>query len=227
MPGKFLLLAIVPFLAAGQVPDDGGNVACPTARACWDELRKGNQRWAQDPIRLTHPNQTAARRAYVANTAQKPFAVIVTCADSRVPPELIFDRGLGDLFIIRVAGNIVDDFSVGSIQFAVEAVGVKLVVVMGHEKCGAVEAALQFDPKDPLPKPPLRLLVEALVPARTWARQAWGEPVSLNDATDANVYINIAKIRRVTDPIAGPEAVIGKRYMLDGRVVDLRPAGTK
>ena len=103
--------------------------------------------------------------------------MIVACSDSRVPPELIFDRGLGDLFIIRVAGNIVDEFSLGAIQYALQQVGTKLVVVMGHEKCGAIEAALDFDASKPEPAKPLRLLVEGLVPARTWARKEWGPSV--------------------------------------------------
>jgi carbonic anhydrase len=204
-----------------------GNVSCATARACWEELQKGNQRWALDPIRLTHPNLTATRRAYVANNKQAPFAVIVTCADSRVAPELIFDRGVGDLFVIRSAGNIVDDFMVGSIQFALQDVGVKLVVVMGHEKCGAIEGAMSFDPRQPTPAPPLRSLLEALVPCKAWAERQWGSGVSLDDATDANVYINMEKIRRVSDRIAGPDAVIGKRYLLNGRVVGLRPLARK
>jgi carbonic anhydrase len=221
------LAALFPGLIVGQVQKAEGNVSCDTARACWEELRKGNERWAQDPIRLTYPNQNAARRSYVANSNQKPFAVIVACSDSRVPPELIFDRGLGDLFIIRVAGNIVDEFSLGAIQYALQQVGTKLVVVMGHEKCGAIEAALNFDASKPEPAKPLRLLVEGLVPARTWARKEWGPSVGLNDVADANVYLNMEKVKRLAEPIAGPDAVMGKRYMLDGHVVDLRPAGRK
>ncbi len=82
------------------------------------------------------------RRRDLKDKGQKPFAVILTCSDSRVPPELLFDQGLGDLFVIRVAGNIVDPVAVGSVEYAVEHLNTPLVVVMGHEKCGAVQAAV-------------------------------------------------------------------------------------
>src|SRR5207248_10775636 len=89
---------------------------------------------------LQHPGQTAERRAELANT-QHPFATIVDCSDSRVPPEIVFDQGLGDLFIFRVAGNVIDDHGLGSIEYAVDHLGVRLIVVLGHQRCGAVQAA--------------------------------------------------------------------------------------
>jgi carbonic anhydrase len=89
-----------------------------------------------------HPDESMARRKELI-AGQHPFAVILGCADSRVPPELLFDQGMGDLFVIRVAGNIVDDAILGSIEYAVEHLGTKLIVVLGHEKCGAVSAAVQ------------------------------------------------------------------------------------
>ncbi|HEX3229536.1 MAG TPA: carbonic anhydrase, partial [Pyrinomonadaceae bacterium] len=82
----------------------------------------------------------AKRREELAN-AQHPFAVIVGCADSRVPPEIVFDQGLGDLFVLRVAGNVIDDHSLGSAEYAVDHLGVRLMVVLGHQRCGAVKAA--------------------------------------------------------------------------------------
>jgi carbonic anhydrase len=94
--------------------------------------------WAQEPA----ADQSLARRKELT-AGQHPFAVILGCADSRVAPELLFDQGLGDLFDIRVAGNIVDDAVLGSIEYAVEHLGTKLVVVLGHEKCGAVSAAVE------------------------------------------------------------------------------------
>ena len=102
-------------------------------------LVEGNQRYVAS--QYLHPHQLAERRTEIAK-GQHPFAVILTCADSRVPPEVVFDQGLGDLFVIRVAGNIVDDAVLGSIEYAVAHLGTSLVVVMGHERCGAVSAAV-------------------------------------------------------------------------------------
>lgn len=98
-------------------------------------LVEGNRRYQAQ--RLTHPHQNAARRAALA-AGQHPFAAVLSCADSRVPPEIVFDQGLGDLFVVRVAGNITDDVVLGSLEYAVEHLHVPLVVVLGHYKCGAV-----------------------------------------------------------------------------------------
>ncbi|HQE81155.1 MAG TPA: carbonic anhydrase [Syntrophorhabdaceae bacterium] len=103
-------------------------------------LMEGNKRYVSGkPI---HPNQDTARRTELSS-GQRPFAVIVGCSDSRVPPEIIFDQGIGDIFVIRVAGNIVDDVALGSIEYAVEHLGTELVVVLGHSKCGAVTATVK------------------------------------------------------------------------------------
>jgi carbonic anhydrase len=107
-------------------------------------LKEGNDRYAAD--RSEHKDVSQKRRLELVK-GQHPFAVVLTCADSRVPPELVFDRGLGDLFVLRVAGNIADPFVLGSIEYAVEHLHVPLVVVLGHEHCGAVAAALS--PKKP------------------------------------------------------------------------------
>jgi carbonic anhydrase len=88
-----------------------------------------------------HPDESPARRKALT-IEQHPFAVILGCSDSRVPPELLFDEGLGDLFVIRVAGNVVDDDILASVEYAVEHLRTKLIVVLGHEKCGAVSAAV-------------------------------------------------------------------------------------
>lgn len=103
-----------------------------------ERLQAGNHRFAQH--RMHHPDQSAARIVETA-TGQKPFVAIVTCSDSRVPPEIIFDEGIGDLFVIRNAGNIADEEDVlASIEYAVAHLHVNTVVVMGHEHCGAIEA---------------------------------------------------------------------------------------
>jgi carbonic anhydrase len=106
------------------------------------KLKEGNLRFATSDVSKGKP--TAARRTETAQ-AQHPFAIIVGCADSRVPPELVFDQNLGDLFVIRTAGNLVDDHALGSIEYAVPHAGARLIVVLGHTRCGAVTAALESD----------------------------------------------------------------------------------
>jgi carbonic anhydrase len=102
-------------------------------------LRDGNRRFVADE--LEHPHESRDWRAAI-ETGQHPFAVILGCADSRVPPELVFDQGFGDLFVVRVAGNIVDVDVTASVEYAVDHLDTRLVVVMGHTQCGAVKAAL-------------------------------------------------------------------------------------
>jgi carbonic anhydrase len=115
---------------AGVSPDD--------ART---QLMQGNARYVA--AKMKHPTQSAERRIEVAK-GQHPVAVVLGCADSRVPPELLFDQGLGDLFTVRVAGNIADDAVIGSIEYALEHLGATLVMVLGHERCGAVQAAVDL-----------------------------------------------------------------------------------
>jgi len=103
-----------------------------------ERLMDGSKRY--ETAKQTYPHQTAARRQALRK-GQKSFALILSCADSRVPPELIFDQGLGDLFVIRVAGHAVDDTVLASVEFAVLLLDVSLVMVLGHSQCGAVEAA--------------------------------------------------------------------------------------
>lgn len=88
-----------------------------------------------------------ARRAFTCENGQAPYAVIVTCSDARVIPESIFSAGIGDLFVIRVAGNVIDNHQLGSIEYAAEHLGIRLVVVLGHDHCGAVDAAIHHDPE--------------------------------------------------------------------------------
>ena len=110
-------------------------------RAALERLREGNRRFASAEVRL-EPSGSAARRALLT-AGQDPFAIVLGCSDSRVPAEIVFDQGLGDLFVIRVAGNIVAPSQIGSIEFAAERFGTRLVVVLGHSQCGAVLATLE------------------------------------------------------------------------------------
>lgn len=109
-----------------------------TADEALARLKAGNRRYATH--HLKHPDQSE-RRMHEVEKEQHPFAVILGCSDSRVPPEILFDQGLGDLFVVRVAGNVPDDEVIGSIEYAVEHLHTPLVVVLGHEQCGAVTAA--------------------------------------------------------------------------------------
>jgi carbonic anhydrase len=107
--------------------------------AALTNLKEGNARFAEHEFSQGKPN--AAKRAETAET-QRPFAIVVGCADSRTSPELIFDHNIGDLFVVRTAGNLVDDYALGSIEYAVGHLGARLIVVVGHDGCGAVKAAL-------------------------------------------------------------------------------------
>lgn len=107
-----------------------------------DKLIKGNQRFAS--LRPTHPNEDK-KHMLAESKAQHPFAVVVCCSDSRVAPELIFDQGIGDLFVIRTAGNVVGGLELGSIEYAVEHFKCKLIIVLGHENCGAINAYINHD----------------------------------------------------------------------------------
>ena len=117
----------------------GQEKAAPTAEQALEQLKKGNERFVAD--RLTAKDFGADRRRELAK-GQHPFAIVLTCADSRVGPEFIFNQGLGDLFVLRVAGNIADPFVLGSMEYAVEHLHVPLIVILGHTRCGAVDAAL-------------------------------------------------------------------------------------
>ena len=128
-----------------------------------DRLEVGNKRFVSDnPIR---PNSNAARRRELV-AGQRPFATIISCADSRVPAELVFDQGLGDLFVIRIAGNFSNDAVLGSVEYASLRLGVNLIVVMGHGSCGAVGAAVDnvaFD--GPATHSRIEALIDAIRPA--------------------------------------------------------------
>jgi carbonic anhydrase len=131
----------------------------PSWAQAWQRLKAGNNRFAAD---MLEKNDLGTARRQQLATGQKPFAIVLTCADSRLAPEFIFNQGLGDLFVLRVAGNIADPFVLGSMEYAVDHLHVPLIVLLGHEKCGAVEAALGKQ------KPPgnLGMLVAEIEPGR-------------------------------------------------------------
>jgi len=134
------------------------------ALAALERLREGNRRFVSDSRGSGQPTGHVRRRALVGG--QQPFAIILGCSDSRVPAEIIFDQGLGDLFVIRVAGNIVAPSQVGSVEFAAERFGTRLVVVLGHSRCGAVQATLEeLERPSESRSPNLRSIVDRIRPA--------------------------------------------------------------
>src|SRR5260370_39931699 len=181
---KSIFLLLLPTLYAADPQP------CATPQACWDLLERGNAQWWVVGDHLLHPNESPARRGAVAEH-QSPFAVVLSCSDSRVPPEVVFDRGVGDLFVIRVAGNVLDDFAIGSIQYAVQVKKyAKLIVVLGHQRCGAVEAAVD---DTTLPNP-LALLVKALQPAVDASRSWPGNHVE--KGKEANIYLRGKQVEK-------------------------------
>ncbi len=178
-------------------------------------LREGNERYVTD--NAGHPRQNRDRRVEVAK-GQKPFAIVVTCSDSRLPPELLFDQGLGDLFVIRIAGQVLDAGALGSIEYAVEHLDVPLILVLGHERCGAVDAAC----KRMNPENHIRHLVEAITPAVTAAREQGGD--LLERAVAANVQRGVDELR-ASWPVMAPRvrenrlAILGAVYDLDIGIV--------
>ena len=137
--------------ASGAFGAPHGSGASVTPEVAMARLAAGNARFVAG--QLKHPHADAQRRSALA-AGQQPFATILACADSRVAPELIFDQGLGDLFVARVAGNVVDDTILASIEYSVIRTGPPLVMVLGHERCGAVKATVDTTarPEDPTTK---------------------------------------------------------------------------
>jgi carbonic anhydrase len=204
---KSIFLLLLPALYGADTPPPP---PCATPQACWTLLEQGNLNWwGANGRRLLHPNQTPTRRAAVARD-QLPFAVVLSCSDSRIPPEVIFDRGVGDLFVIRVAGNVLDDFATGSIQYAVEEKRyTKLIVVLGHQRCGALEAAVagaRFEN-------PLMKLLDALQPAVIEARN-WRNGDLVDNAIDANIHLMANKLEERFRSVSGL-VVKRKRYVMD------------
>lgn len=116
-------------------------ISAVSAEEALRRLKEGNQRFVLG--KYSERNIGEERRKDLHDNGQKPFAIIVTCSDSRVAPEYIFDQGLGELFVVRVAGNVLNDVVMGSVEYAADHLGVQLVVMLGHEKCGAVAAAVE------------------------------------------------------------------------------------
>lgn len=155
-----------------------------------ERLRAGNRRFASD-LRGDHGHGRRARPADLTN-GQAPFAIVLGCSDSRVGPELVFDQGLGDLFVVRVAGNVAGPSELGSVEFAATQLGARLVVVLGHQGCGAIEAAVaRLSGGEPPASPPLRAVTDRVLTALE-PLCAEGVPPEAPDFRDRAVELNVA-----------------------------------
>lgn len=182
----------------------------PDPEAALQKLLEGNERFIQHhPL---YPDQSAKRLQEVAQ-AQHPFATILSCADSRVPAEIVFDQGIGDIFDVRVAGNIATPETVGSIEYAVALLGTPVLMVLGHERCGAVTAAVQ---RDALPGD-IGSFVKAILPAVEQVKGQTGDVV--DNAVIANVHYQIEQLKRsslLNERLqSGELKIVGGRYDLD------------
>ena len=216
-------LGLAAAIAAPQVFAADGKKTTLTADQALATLKEGNAKFLTDsPLRAV---QGRERRLEIAR-GQTPFAVLVSCSDSRVPPEVLFGRGLGELFIVRNAGNTVDTVALGSIEYAIAVLGVPLVVVLGHERCGAVEAALSVVEKNTIFPGSLNQMIEPILPAALIARSGGAKGEELLDAAvRENVRRVVTRIRNsepvMMNPIRdGKVKVVGARYDLDDGSVD-------
>lgn len=193
----------------------------PSADEALRQLLEGNQRFMKGET--TGPRRKPEDFRPLA-AGQRPEAIIVGCADSRVPPELIFDQGVGDLFIVRVAGNVVGGGGAlvkGSIEYGVAELGVPLVMVLGHSECGAIKAAIKhMDDRDALPGA-IAELVNRLRPAVAKTKGMPGD--RLDNTIRANVTLGVETLRTLR-PVLAP-AVAGGRVRVVGAVYDLRTGG--
>lgn len=192
-----------------------------TSDEALDRLRQGNLNFLNDtPIQ---PSLDRASRLRLA-AGQQPFAAYVSCSDSRVPPELLFGRGLGELFIIRNAGNTVDTAAMGSLEFSVGVLKVPLIVVMGHEACGAVKAAMSVVRDNAHFPSNIAKMIQPIVPAVLEA--AHGGQDSLEAAVRQNVHRVVRELREEASPVllkpqaAGTLKVVGAYYNLGSGKVD-------
>ncbi len=196
------------------------------ALEAFKRLREGNRRFAD--LRSRAAPGTSERRTELA-AGQAPFAIVLGCSDSRVPAEIVFDQGLGDLFVIRVAGNIVAPSQIGSVEFAAERYGTRLVVVLGHSSCGAVLATLeQLQRPTETQSHNLRSIVDRIRPSVETLLQAGptADPDTLvRDAVRANVRVSADHLRhgsQVLEQLIQEQGLLvgGAEYSLETGVVD-------
>ncbi|MEO8528387.1 MAG: carbonic anhydrase [Pseudolysinimonas sp.] len=195
-----------------------------TPAQAWREMFRGNERFiAGEP---QHPRQDVERRTEIA-AVQDPHAALFGCSDSRLAAEIIFDKGLGDLFVVRNAGQIISDSVIGSLEYAVAVLHVPLIVVLGHDECGAVRAAIDAQQPDAVSLPPhIAQLIEPIAPAvkRVLARDPDTHPDILEVGRE-HLRDTVAELLERSELIGaaiamGTLAVVGANYrLLEGRVI--------
>ncbi|MGO1522388.1 MAG: carbonic anhydrase [Nesterenkonia sp.] len=189
-----------------------------TPAEAWGLLKAGNDRFVTGDV--AHPNQNAARRSSLTES-QHPIAVIFGCSDSRLAAEIIFDVGLGDVFVVRTAGQVIDDAVLGSLEFSVDSLQVPLIVVLGHDSCGAVSAAVESTQNGQMPAGYVRDLVERILPSVLSAQRSGRD--SINESVEEHVKQTTERMidqsRVLHDAVAdGRTAVVGVTYRLaEGR----------
>jgi carbonic anhydrase len=201
-----------------------------TPAQAWHALSQGNRRFVAGS--LAHPNQDADRLSATAER-QSPFALVFGCMDSRVAAEIIFDRGIGDLAIVRTAGHVLDSGVLGSLEFGVTILQIPLVVVLGHDGCGAIAAALAAHRTGQMPGGYVRDIVERITPSMMTARVAGRglDEIDPDELTEEHVRHTAHLIAERSAPIAdrilsGHCAVVGAGYRLaEGRVRFLESLG--
>ncbi|ABX03282.1 MAG TPA: carbonic anhydrase [Herpetosiphon sp.] len=192
-----------------------------TPAAAIEALKQGNERFFSGETQRTVVSVNQRRSQIISQT---PFAVILGCSDSRVPPQMIFDRNLGDLFVVRVAGQIVDPATQGSIEYAISHLKCKLIVVMGHEGCGAVKAALASDEQIAKESANIRYLIEQIRPVCERLPAIRDEKARMREAVTQHVRAQVARLRQNSVvqafEAAGTIAVIGAYYEIGSGAVD-------
>ncbi len=194
-----------------------------TPGEAWAALQAGNDRFVSG--RMMHPSQDAAHRAELRED-QHPFAVVFGCSDSRVAAEIVFDEGLGDMFVVRTAGHVIDTTVLGSIEYGVEVLGAPLVVVLGHDRCGAVTAAARALADGEMPHGLVRAVVDRVIPSIVRLAAA-GRPLSsigVEDLAREHLRATAHMLTDYSDALgrrieAGTCAVVAVEYTLaDGTV---------
>jgi carbonic anhydrase len=212
----FVATAMATYLLAAVLALASSGGSGVTADEALNKLMEGNLRYASGAT--VQPHQNAARRQELASHGQHPFATVLSCSDSRVPPEVVFDQGLGDIFVIRVAGNVAATDELGSIEYAADHLSTPLVVVLGHTHCGAVTAVVKNEPATPN----IAKLVAPIVPAVSGVRQRFSAADTeevVAKAVEANVWQAVADMY-ANSPLLKKMATQGKIKVV-GAIYDL------
>lgn len=220
---NFISLCIVVIFAGFVFAGTAGDEAL-------QKLMDGNKRYVTGSLAKKDIGQTKRNQL---SKGQKPFAIVITCSDSRVPPEILFDQGLGDIFVIRVAGNVVDPIELGSIEYGAEHLNSPLLFILGHKKCGAVTASLEAEGK---PEGNIGAIVKKIMPAAAAAKKKGGTKDEILETAIhenvKNVYKDVMNKSKIINHLAseGKLEIVGGCYdITTGKIemIELPKMGTK